>query len=512
MSQNLQSIIDKKRALRRNLASRPLPEKLRTLDVLREREIAIRSAARSSYRSAVQERSTWTWVELREIAKIVTGSTPPKARQEFYGGTFPFVKPGELLDCPLNDSIDRLSDEGSKVADIAPTGAILVSCIGNLGKTGFATRPLAFNQQINAIIPHVEEDTKWIFYAVQTSNFRSQLAVESSATTIAIVNKAKFSRLRIPLAPDGEQRRIVSEIEKQFTRLEAGVSALKRAHANLKSYRAAVLKAACEGRLVPTEAALRRATANDGKRAQIYETGAQLLARIHARRGQSSRAPSKFKQTAAPDTADLPQLPEGWAWAVLDSLADIKGGITKDQNRKHDSSVRSVPYLRVANVQRGYLDLREMKTITASEDEIRELALKQGDVLFNEGGDRDKLGRGWVWNGELRECIHQNHVFRARLLDTSLNPKFLSWYANTFGQKFFFDEGKHTTNLASISMTKLKNLPLPIPPAAEQMRIVAEVDRRLSVVEELETVVSASLQRAARLRQSILQRAFSGNL
>lgn len=166
----------------------------------------------------------------------------------------------------------------------------------------------------------------------------------------------------------------------------------------------------------------------------------------------------------------------------------------------------------MANVQRGYLDLSEVKEIVTTEDEIQTLALQPGDILFNEGGDRDKLGRGWVWNGELPACIHQNHVFRARSYASGLNSKYVSWYANTFGQKFFFDEGKHTTNLASISMSKLKGLPVPIPPPVEQTRIVAEVERRLSVVEELESVVSANLQRATRLRQSILQEAFTGEL
>ncbi len=135
--------------------------------------------------------------------------------------------------------------------------------------------------------------------------------------------------------------------------------------------------------------------------------------------------------------------------------------------------------------------MSEIKEIVATEDEIRELTLKPGDILFNEGGDRDKLGRGWVWNGELPECIHQNHVFRARAFVCDLNSKFLSWYANTAGQKFFFDEGKHTTNLASISMTKLKRLPVPLPPL------------------ELEAVASINSHRAIRLRPSILSHAFS---
>ena len=309
-----------------------------------------------------------------------------------------------------------------------------------------------------------------------------------------------------------EQRRIVAEIEKQFTRLEAGVTALRRVQANLKRYRAAVLKAACEGRLVPTEAELSRSQPSTKNSQPAYETGAELLARILTERRQNWQGRGHYKKPAALDTAKLFPLPAGWTWATLDALAEIKGGITKDQNRKHTAPARSVPYLRVANVQRGYIDLTEVKEIVTTEDEIRDLALKPGDILFNEGGDRDKLGRGWVWNGELPECIHQNHVFRARLHVAELNPKLVSWYANTFGQKFFFDEGKHTTNLASISMSKLKGLPVPIPPPAEQTRIVAEVERRLSVVEELESVVSANLQRATRLRQSILQKAFTGEL
>ena len=153
-----------------------------------------------------------------------------------------------------------------------------------------------------------------------------------------------------------------------------------------------------------------------------------------------------------------------------------------------------------------------MKEIMATEEEIEELALRPRDILFNEGGDRAKLGRGWIWSGELPECIHQNHVFRARLYGTGISPRLVSWYANTFGQKFFFDEGKHTTNLASISMSKLRLLPLPVPPSEEQGRIVEEVERRLSGVEELEATVAANLQRAAGLRQAILRKAFAGGI
>jgi type I restriction enzyme S subunit len=145
-----------------------------------------------------------------------------------------------------------------------------------------------------------------------------------------------------------------------------------------------------------------------------------------------------------------------------------------------------VPYLRVANVQRGHLDLEEIKTIDATEDEISELELMPGDILLNEGGDIDKLGRGWVWSGEIPHCIHQNPVLRSRAASSEVEPRFLSHYANTFGQKFFFDAGAQTVNLASISMSKLKSLPVPCPPIEEQNEIMRRVNRLLALADSIE--------------------------
>jgi type I restriction enzyme S subunit len=387
-------------------------------------------------------------------------------------------------------------------------GDIVVSRAGSVGVSHRVMRPerSVFASYLIRFKPKPMIDGAFLAYLLQSPAYWAQVLGQTAGIAIPNVNASKLEAFEIPVPPLGEQRRIVSEIEKQFTRLDAGLASLRLVQAKLKRYRAAVLKVACEGRLVPTEAELA------GKNGHDYETGEQLLARILTERRKETTGRGKYKEPLIPDTAVAFRLPVGWALATLDAVAEIKGGITKDQKRKHSVPARFVDYLRVANVQRGYLDLAEVKQILATEQEIEELSLRTVDVLFNEGGDRDKLGRGWVWNGELNECIHQNHVFRARLLDAGLNPRFVSWYANTSGQKFFFDEGKHTTNLASISMSRLKGLPVPIPPPAEQERIVTEVDRRLSVIDALEQVVSANLQRAARLRQSILDRAFSGRL
>ena len=313
-----------------------------------------------------------------------------------------------------------------------------------------------------------------------------------------------------PLPPLPEQHRIVAEIEKQFTRLDASVASLKRAQANLKRYRSSVLKSACEGKLVPTEAELAQAEGRS------YEPASQLLQRILAERRSrwsSERVRrGKYKEPAPPDASDLPDLPEGWKWSTLSQVTDLKGGVTKGQRHQKHQPLKEVPYLRVANVQRGYLDLEHLKNIQVTQEAIDKHRLDLGDILFTEGGDRDKLGRGWVWNGEVDECIHQNHIFRSRLLLDSMRPELISWWGNTFGKDFFSKGGKQTTNLASINLTLLAQFPIPIPPIQEQHRIVAEVERRLSVIQQVEAAVEAGLKCAERLRQSILKQAFSGKL
>lgn len=346
------------------------------------------------------------------------------------------------------------------------------------------------------------------FLAIQWEAPRTRKQIEQAARTTAgifKVSQGDLHAIRLMVPPLRVQERVVSVVETQFSRLDAATASLGRAKANLKRARASVLKAAVEGRLVPTEAALARSTHRD------YEPASRVLARsLAARRAKwPESGKGKFREPAAPEGIALTPLPEGWSWAALDGLAAIVCGIAKDSSQ---SNGRSVPYLRVANVQRGRLNLEEVKSIIAPDSKIDAIRLQVGDILLNEGGDRDKLGRGWVWNGEIPECIHQNHVFRARLWLEEIYPKYISHYANTQGDRYFADQGKQTTNLASISLSTVKALPVALPPIAEQERILAEVDRRLSVLDALELAVTANLTRCARLRQSILKRAFEGRL
>ena len=201
-----------------------------------------------------------------------------------------------------------------------------------------------------------------------------------------------------------------------------------------------------------------------------------------------------------------------WPTQSLGAICEIVSGITKDSKKQGDD-YREVPYLRVANVQRLQLDHAEVKTIPAKESSIASYRLEPGDILLNEGGDRDKLGRGWIWQGQISECIHQNHVFRARIRDGKAVPKWIAYYANTNeARAYFLESGKQTTNLASISKKNLSAFPVPLPPVHVQETLVAEIDTQLSRLDEVVTTLQGIQAKLKQARASILKAAVEGRL
>ena len=193
---------------------------------------------------------------------------------------------------------------------------------------------------------------------------------------------------------------------------------------------------------------------------------------------------------------------------VLGDVAEIVSGITKGR-KISSSATRSVPYLAVANVQDKALSLAIVKKIEATEDEIGRYALKKNDLLLTEGGDPDKLGRGTLWNDELPECIHQNHVFRVRLTHGEVHPLFLNWLVGSQrGKKYFLRSAKQTTGIASINMTQLRGFPLFMPPLAMQEAFAA----RIHAVEVQRQAQVTALAELDTLFASLQHRAFAGQL
>jgi len=323
----------------------------------------------------------------------------------------------------------------------------------------------------------------------------------------------QISSFCLPPFSLAEQRRIVAEIEKQFTRLEAGVAALRRVQANLKRYRAAVLKAACEGKLVPTEAELHRQRKT--KSAKL-ETGAELLTRILAERRKNWTGRGKYKEPAAPDTTNLSPLPEGWTWVSWKMVLANEEGAFK-RGPFGSALKKSIFVEKGFKVYEQYCPINDDCSfaryyITPEKfEELKAFEVKAGDYLISCSGVT--LGRITRVPPQLECGIINQALLRVRMNERFISHRyFLHLFRSSFFQKAIFDNstGSAIPNVKGVK--ELKAMAIPLPPLAEQTRIVAEVEQRLSVVEELVSVVSANLQRATRLRQSILQKAFTGEL
>lgn len=276
-----------------------------------------------------------------------------------------------------------------------------------------------------------------------------------NGTTRLKLTQAEMRRIPVPLAPERERDEIVAEIEKQFSRLDEAIANLQRVKVNLRRHRAATLRAAAEGTIFP----------------------------------------------------DL----NGPAWrrARVGEVAQIIGGLTK--NPKRELLVTKLPYLRVANVYANELRLGDVELIGVADGEVEKLLLRRGDLLMVEGnGSLDQIGRVALWDGSIPNCVHQNHLIKVRFGEQVLPSWGLIWLLSPDGRNEIEQVSASTSGLHTLSTGKVARLPIPVPPVAVQRLIVAEVDRRLSIVRELEAEVDANLKRSQTLRQAILAKAFSG--
>ena len=393
----------------------------------------------------------WTESTLAEVSDVVSGATPNTGVPEYWGGDVAWITPDDL-----SGYRQKTIAHGAR----SLTRAGYESCSTRLMPAGavlFTSRaPIGYVAIASGPVctnqgfkSFVPSEGVLGDYLYWFLRYATpEMRSRGSGTTFPELSKTRAGETPIPIPPLREQQRIVAVIEEQFSRLDAAEESLRGARLKVQLLRGSAIESVFAG---------------------------------------------------------------DWQWTTLGEIAEIAGGVTKDAKRQADPSFVEVPYLRVANVQRGYLDLSEIATIRVPPDKAATLELRPGDVLFNEGGDRDKLGRGWIWSGEIDHCIHQNHVFRARL-NARFDPKFVSWHGNTFGRRWFDERGRQTTNLASLNLTTLKSFPVPETPLADQQRMVAEVERQLSLTDALANAIDFALMRSAALRRSILERAFSGHL
>ncbi|MDK9715605.1 MAG: restriction endonuclease subunit S [Sulfuritalea sp.] len=359
--------------------------------------------------------------------------------------------------------------------------------------------------EFHVLRPREGVNPHYVYYFVSSRGYRSEAAHHmTGAVGQKRVPVSFLEQSEIPLPSPTEQRRIVAEIEKQFSRLDEAVAGLKRVKSNLKRYKAAILKAAVEGRLVPTEADLARREGRD------YETGPQLLQRILETRRSLWQGRGKYKEPVAPDTTDLPELPEGWVWANCDFVVSrIEAGASfKCTERPPENEETGV--LKVSAVTWGSFDESESKTCNDPERIEEGYLVRAGDFLFSRANTIDLVGA----------CVIVQHISKRLMLsDKTLRFSVTSqvraeWLLICLRSKLGRDEIERLAtgnqeSMRNIGQERIRQIRLPLPPIPEQHRIVAEVDRLLSIAREAEQEITRNLERALALRQSILQKAFS---
>jgi type I restriction enzyme S subunit len=355
-------------------------------------------------------------------------------------------------------------------------------------------------------------DNRYLLHTLNYTDYR-QFA---NGTTRLKLTQGAMRRIQIPVAPLNEQRRIVAKIEELFSDLDAGVAALKRAKANLKRYRASVLKAAVEGKLTEEWRAKHPAK----------EPASELLARILKERRQkwesdqlakfaaAGKQPpknwrEKYVEPSPPETDGLPELPDDWCWASVEQLGNVQLG--RQRSPKNRSDEFPTKYIRAANLTETGLDLTDVMDMEFQPKELETYRLHPGDILLSEAsGSPDQVGKPVVWKGEIEDCCFQNTVIRLRPMGIS-SEYTLTVFRHYYRSKLFAKVSAGV-GINHLSAGKFSALPFPLAPDVEQKQIVAEVEEQLSIIAVAERQLESKLTRAARLRQSILKRAFEGKL
>jgi type I restriction enzyme S subunit len=458
--------------------------------------------------------SNWGKARLGELLTVIRGVSYKKedASSEPAPGRVPILRATNIQNGLVFEDFVYVPRQRVSDVQLLRKGDIVVAASSGSRNIVGKAAPLttdwfgSFGTFCFGLRPKPGIDPGYLAWFLQTSEYRHQVSELAAGVNINNLRSTHIEEIPIAVAPPSEQRRIVAEIEKQFTRLDAGVAALRRMQVSLKRYRSAVLKAAYEGRLVPTEAEL--AKVENRK----FEMGEELLARILAERRQNWKSRGKFKEPTVPDPLADMELPGGWVWTGFEQLADgtknaIKAGPFGSALKKSFYTPSGFKIYGQEQVIKGDPYFGDYFISRDLFEKLQSCEVKPGDILVSLVGTTGKI---LILPPDCAPGIINPRLLKLSLNRAGVNPKFIKILLESATTRAFFKLAAHGGTMEILNLGILKTLPIALPPVAEQTRIVAEVERRLSVVEELEDMVSANLQRAIRLRQAVLARAFAG--
>ncbi len=411
----------------------------------------------------------WCWTRITVITDILNGFAFKS--QHYSSAGIRIIRITNVQDGFIQDKKPvyyPLESQKGITPFMLKDGDFLMSLTGNVGRVAIIDAsflPAALNQRVACLRIKSEDSVRkeYIFYFCLQKQFVSDCIKSAKGSAQLNMSTEWLKEYPIPLPPLAEQQRIVDRIESLFAKLDEAKEKAQAVVDSFETRKAAILHKAFTG---------------------------ELTAKWREEHGVGM---------------------ESWEKHLLSTVSSLQTGLMK--GKKYTGKTVELPYLRVANVQDGFLRLDEIKKIDVEENAISRYSLAVGDVLFTEGGDFDKLGRGTVWEGQIKNCLHQNHIFVVRPNPEVLNPYFLSYQAGSrYGKAYFLSCSKQTTNLASINSTQLKNFPVLIPSMMEQEVIIRLLDSSLEKEQQTKNIAESVLDQIDLMKKSILARAFRGEL
>lgn len=448
----------------------------------------------------------WANATLADLGAWRGGGTPSKSRPEFWiEGGIPWVSPKDMKAPLIADSEDHISEDAlsASATNVVPAGSVLaVTRSGILRRTfpiAVTTAPVALNQDLKALVPIDGIDPSYVAWYLRGDERSILHECSKDGTTVDSIDFPALLRRVIPLAPHAEQDRIVTAIEEQFSRLDAGVAALERVRQNLKRIRSAVLRAAVTGQLLTEEIAT-----------VIEDTSLDkpMSANLN---GENSRKVEQATRTLRQRTWDIPP---NWTWRAAADVCEVIASGSTPVKTAMTPGGGDVPYIKVYNLtHRGNLDFTIRPTFidrATHEGPLRRSVLYPGDILTNIVGP--PLGKVSVVPADYPEWNTNQAVVVFRPV-ASLNKSLLKyWLLSGPVLALLESTSQATAGQFNVSLTTCRALPLPIPTRGEQDAIVAAIEDRLSVIEAQEAIIDRLMVRARSLRSAILAAAFSGRL
>lgn len=438
----------------------------------------------------------WVNCELSALGHIVTGKTPSTKEPAYFGGEIPFIKPGDLeFNGYINKTTDTLTEKGLSFVPSLPANSIAVTCIGNLGKVGITTKRSASNQQINSLIPHDGLNNKFIYY--QTLTLKQWLESQSSATTIAIVNKSKFSQAPIKLPALSEQKIIAEKLDTLLAQVDSTKARLEQIPQILKRFRQAVLASAVSGKL----------TLAWRENNEVSESAKELLIRWTNSREQkftktqknllASKKIKKIKTFPTPTPPDMVTgeeliIPINWEIVSVSQIADCLDSQRVPVKKEYRTTSEGIyPYFG-ANGEVDRVDnfIFDGDFVLVTEDETFYGRTKPIAYRFT--------GKCWV-NNHVHILSAPTKAANDYLCYALMYYKIIPWLTGTTGR-------------AKLTQGALNSLPIGLPPEEEINEIVRRVEQLFAYADTIEKQVNSALTRVNSLTQSILAKAFRGDL